>query len=424
MSVPKGNAIVAQSGGPTSVINSAVCGVIQEALKNNDKITGVFGAYNGILGVIKEELFDMGKESPETIEGLKTTPSAAIGSCRFKLRKLEESDEDYKRVLEVFKAHNVRYFFYSGGNDSMDTAAKIKDLSAKLGWDMIVMGVPKTIDNDLACTDHCPGYGSVAKFIAASAMEAGRDTESLWTFDTCAVMETMGRNAGWIAAAAGLARRTGEDAPHLIYVPEVSFSKEKFVQDVKKVHDKYKRCFIVASEGMKWDNGRYVAEDESALAKDSFGHAQLGGVAQVLKAIIENELGLKTRWMMQGLTQRNAMHFASLTDRDEAWLCGSTAVKHALDGTTGFMVTLERESTSPYKVTTGLAKLEDVANGEKKLPREWMNEEGNFPSREFLDYARPLIEGEVKLPMEGGLPKFMRFEKHWVEKKCPEYKTR
>lgn len=422
MSQVKGNALVAQSGGPTAVINASACGVIQEAMKH-DAITGVYGAHNGILGVLREELFDIGAEDPKTVDMLKTTPSAALGSCRHKLTSLEKSRADYERVLEVFQAHNIRYFFYAGGNDSMDTAAKIKDLSAQLNYEMVVMGVPKTIDNDLAHTDHCPGYGSVAKFIAASAMEAGRDTESLYTFDTCAVLETMGRNAGWIAAAAALARRTPEDAPHLIYVPEVPFKREQFVEDVRRVHAELGRCFVVASEGMKWDNGRYVAEDASSLARDSFGHAQLGGVAQVLKSIIEGELGLKTRWMMQGLTQRNAMHFASRTDRDEAYACGAEAVLRAVHGASGYMVTLERVSTDPYRIETGLAKLEDVANGEKKLPREWMNAEGNFPTSEFVDYLRPLVQGEVQIPIRDGLPLFMRFGRVWLPRKCAEYKV-
>jgi len=423
MSTIKGNALVAQSGGPTAVINSSVCGVVQEAAKH-EAITGMFAAYNGILGVLQEKIFDLGAEDPKAVEMLKTTPSAALGSCRHKLKGLEQSRADYERVLEVFRAHNIRYFFYAGGNDSMDTAAKIKDLSASEGYEMLVMGVPKTIDNDLAFTDHCPGYGSVAKFIAASSLEAGRDTESLYTFDTCAVLETMGRNAGWIAAASALARRDEEDAPHLVYVPEVSFSKEKFVEDVRAVHARLGRCFIAASEGMRWDNGRYVAEDPSVLAKDSFGHSQLGGVSQVLKAIIENELGLKTRWMMPGLTQRNAMHFASRTDRDEAWLCGAEAVRRAVSGTSGYMVTLERVSDRPYRARTGLARLEDVANGEKKLPVEWMNKEGNFPAQEFIDYAGPLIEGEVEVPIEGGVPLFMRFEKKWLPAKCGPYQVK
>ncbi|MBN2289749.1 MAG: 6-phosphofructokinase [Candidatus Glassbacteria bacterium] len=423
MSTVKGNALVAQSGGPTAVINASVCGVVQEAAKHQE-ITGMFAAHNGILGVLQEKLFDLGAEDPKAVEMLKTTPSAALGSCRHKLKSLEQSRADYERVLEVFRAHNIRYFFYAGGNDSMDTAAKIKDLSASLGYEMLVMGVPKTIDNDLAFTDHCPGYGSVAKFIATSVMEAGRDTESLYTFDTCAVLETMGRNAGWIAASAALARRSEEDAPHLVYVPEVSFSREKFVEDVRRVHARFGRCFIAASEGMRWDDGRYVSEDSSSLAKDSFGHSQLGGVSQALKAIIEHELGLKTRWMMQGLTQRNAMHFASRTDRDEAVLCGAEAVRQAVSGVSGFMVTLERTSNDPYRVDTGLAKLEDVANGEKKLPVDWMNEEGNFPTLEFIDYARPLVEGEVRVPVEGGVPLFMRFKKKWLPARCADYQVK
>jgi 6-phosphofructokinase 1 len=231
----------------------------------------------------------------------------------------------------------------------------------------------------------------------------------------------MGRNAGWIAAAGALARRSPEDAPHLVYVPEVRFTREKFVEDVRQVHAELGRCFIVASEGMTWENGKYVAEDTSDLAQDSFGHSQLGGVAQVLKRIIEDEVGIKTRWMMQGLTQRNAMHFASRTDRDEAYMAGTEAVHRAMEGVSGKMVTLERVTDEPYACETGLAELVDVANGEKKLPRDWMNREGNMPNEQYLNYARPLIEGEVEVPVEGGLPKFMRFERRWLPKKCAEY---
>jgi 6-phosphofructokinase 1 len=238
------------------------------------------------------------------------------------------------------------------------------------------------------------------------------------------VLETMGRNAGWIAAAAALARRCAEDAPHLVYVPEARFTRERFIQDVRRVHQEFGRCFIAASEGMRWEDGTYVAEDRSTLAKDSFGHSQLGGVAQVLKKIIEDELGFKTRWMMQGLTQRNAMHCASRTDRDEAWLAGTEAVRQAAAGTSGFMVTFERVSNSPYEIKTGLARLEDVANGEKKLPRDWMNEPGNMPTQKFIDYARPLIEGQVDLPTQDGLPVFMRFARKWLPKKCRAYGVR
>jgi len=286
----KANAIVAQSGGPTAVINSSACGVIQTAMKS-DKIERVIGATNGILGVLREDLFDISAEKPETIEALKRTPAAAIGSCRYKLKSLDESRSDYERILDVFKAHNIHYFFYCGGNDSMDTADKVNKLAAETGYELVCMGVPKTIDNDLACTDHCPGYGSVAKYVATCAMSAGKDTEALYTTDTCTILEVMGRNAGWIAAATGLARRVAEDAPHLIYMPEAAFSFDKLVADVKEVYREFGRVFIVAGEGLKDADGNYITADSGAFSRDSFGHVQLGGVAEMLKAVIEKEVG-------------------------------------------------------------------------------------------------------------------------------------
>jgi 6-phosphofructokinase 1 len=417
----KPNAIVAQSGGPTTVINSSACGVIQEAM-NCGKISKVFGATNGILGVLKEELFDITAESKETIEALKQTPAAAIGSCRYKLKSLEDSKADYERILEVFKAHDIHYFFYIGGNDSMDTADKVNKLAAQTGYELVCMGVPKTIDNDLAFTDHCPGYGSVAKYVATCAMEAGKDTEALYTTDTCTILEVMGRNAGWIAAATGLAARSSEDAPHLIYMPEVEFTLDKFVGDVRQVLKEFGRVFIVAGEGLKDKDGNHITADTGAFGKDSFGHVQLGGVAEILKAIIEKEVGIKARFNKLGTNQRSAMHFASLTDINEAYMCGQAAVKAAMRGENGKMVTLVRESNDPYKCSTGLADLSDVANGEKKVPPEYINGEGNHITDAMRDYVRPLVQGQAPVTVAGdGLPFYIRFERKPLEKKLPEY---
>jgi len=417
----KPNAIVAQSGGPTAVINASACGVIQTAMKSG-KIDRVLGATNGILGVLTEDLFDITAESSETIDALKQTPAAAIGSCRYKLKSLEENRADYQRILDVFKAHNIHYFFYAGGNDSMDTADKVNKLASDSGYELVCMGVPKTIDNDLAYTDHCPGYGSVAKYVATCAMEAGKDTEALYTTDTCTILEVMGRNAGWIAAAAGLAARVEEDAPHLVYVPEVAFTLEKFVSDVKEVLKKFGRVFIVAGEGLKNEDGTYITADAGAFAKDSFGHQQLGGVAEVLKEVVEKEAGIKARFNKLGTNQRSAMHFASRTDVDEAYLCGQKAVEAALAGENGKMVTLIRESNEPYKCSTGLAPLYDVANGEKMMPSEYINKKGNHITQAMRDYVCPLVQGEAPIKVAvDGLPVFMRFDRKPLDKKLPKF---
>ncbi len=417
MSELVGNAVVAQSGGPTAVINSSVCGVIQAAL-GSAAIPRVLAAHNGILGVLREELFDLGQERPADIEALRRTPSAALGSCRYKLKGLDDSRADYERILEVFRGHDIRYFFYIGGNDSMDTVDKLGALARETDYELRVMGIPKTIDNDLAETDHCPGYGSVAKYLATAVMEAGRDTEALYTTDTATVLETMGRNAGWIAAATGLAQRTAEDAPHLVYVPEIPFSIDRFVQDCKEVLGRLGRVFIVAAEGLVDENGDYVTAQRGAFATDAFGHRQLGGLAELLKNVVEEKVGVKCRYNKLGTCQRNAMHFASKTDSDEAYLVGQTAVRLALAGTTGKMVTLVRESDDPYQVTTGLASLYDVANGEKKLPRRYMNEAGNHITGEMRTYVGPLVQGEVPVEVgSDGLPVYVRLTRHFVEPK-------
>jgi 6-phosphofructokinase 1 len=407
----KGKCIVAQSGGPTAVINSSACGVIQEAFAHRE-ITGVYAAHNGILGVLNEEIFDLGRESRKTIEGLKTSPSAALGSCRYKVRE----DADYARILDVFARHDIRYFFYIGGNDSMDTADKVAQLAARRGYAFRAMGVPKTIDNDLAFTDHCPGYGSVIKYLATMVMEAGRDTESMYTADTVNVIEAMGRNAGWIAAGTALARRNDEDGPHIILLPEAPFDREKFTAKVRSYLDTIRRCVIVVSEGTKTADGAYISEQKGEFARDSFGHTQLGGAAQYIKSLIEEEVKVKARFAIPSTIQRNGIHFASLTDAREAWQAGSHAVKLAVQGVSGKMVVLKRVSNSPYRCEIGVADLAKVANGEKLFPREWITPDGFFVTKDFSTYALPLIKGEVKTVMKDGLPEFMRFEKHFISK--------
>ena len=425
MAVPKGNCLIAQSGGPTAVINASVAGVIEEAAEHS-AVTGIYGALNGIRGLLLEEIFDLGKEPRSNIAGLHRTPAAALGSCRYKLKDLQTNRADYARILEVFEAHNIRYFFYAGGNDSMDTADKTANLAADTGYELVAIGIPKTIDNDLACTDHCPGYGSVAKYVAAVAMEAGHDTEALYTSDTCTVLEVMGRNSGWIAAATALASRGEEDAPHLIYLPEAVFSIEKFVTDVKTVQKKLRRAFIVVGEGLKDKDGNYITTQTGDFAKDSFGHLQLGGVAEMLKAIVEEQAGFKCRYIKLGTCQRNAMHFASATDASEAAMCGRAAVRAAMEGVAGKMVTLLRhEGSKGYECTTGLAELSEVANGEKKVPADYISKDENFVTEAFRQYARPLIRGQVKIELaEDGLPVYVRLEKHMLKKKTPVYQLK
>ena len=405
----RGNAIIAQSGGPTAVINASACGAIQEAMKHSE-ISGVYAAHNGILGILNDEIFDLSKEDPEDIENLRRTPAAALGSCRYKVR----SEEDFQKILDVFKKHNIRYFFYIGGNDSMDTADKVNTLARKTGYEFVAMGIPKTIDNDLAFTDHCPGYGSVIKYLGTMVMEAGRDTEALYTTDTVNVIEAMGRNAGWIAAGTALARRSEEDAPHIILLPERPFDKEEFKERVRYYLDTIKRCVIVVSEGTKNPDGSYISEQKGEFAKDAFGHTQLGGAAQFIKSVVENEVKVKSRFAIPSTIQRTGSHFASKTDADEAYMAGQKAVQLALAGENGKMVTLQRAAGKEYRCETGSAELSAVANGEKYFPKEWISKDGFFVSDDFLEYARPLVQGEVQPLIEGGLPKYVRFKKFFI----------
>jgi 6-phosphofructokinase len=412
MSKLVGNAIFGQSGGPTSVINASAAGVITEALKT-DCIPRVFGAANGIRGILEEKFYDMSKEDPRELELLKTTPSSALGSVRYKLADPDEDDTDYKRILEVFKKYDIRYFFYNGGNDSMDTCNKVSKFMQKVGYDCRVMGVPKTIDNDLDKTDHCPGYASAAKYVATATMEVYHDAMVYDTPMVC-VLEVMGRNAGWLTAATALAAYKGT-GPHLIYLPELAFDMDKFIADCKKAYKENNGKLIVAvSEGVKDKDGKYISEYGSDLAKtkDSFGHAQLGGTAQVLANVLKDELNCKTRAIEFSLLQRCAAHCASKTDVEEAFTAGQKAVQFAVEGTTDHMVAYERsEKDGKHFCNYILVNLDDVANTEKEVPREWINAEGTGLNQHFIDYALPLIEGESSPPIEEGLPRFAKLKK-------------
>ena len=414
-----GNLLVAQSCGPTAVINASVAGVIQEAGRHPDQIEEIYGGLNGILGILNEELIDLQDERRQTIEGLKHTPAAALGTCRYKLdfkKKPEKAAQDMDRLFEVFQAHNIRYFFYAGGNDSQDTAHKIHEQAVARGWKMRVIGVPKTIDNDLPHTDHCPGYGSVIKYNAATVMEVAADVKSMATDDgSCCIIEVMGRAAGWIAAGTVLAKRKPTDAPHIILLPEIPFVEEAFLAKVKETVAALKYCIVVAGEGIKYPSGEEVGVDKSRL--DAFGHAVRGGAADRLAEIVQGRMNLKTRTVKLGYAQRAAAHCASLTDMTEAVACGEAAVKAAVAGQSGFMVKIVRTQENPYQWTTGTQPLGDIANVEHFIPREWISADGMMVNEQFVAYARPLIEGEVKVPMEGGLPKFAVLERSPVEKK-------
>jgi len=415
-----GNLLVAQSGGPTAVINASVAGVIQEAGRHAC-IEEIYGGLNGILGILNETLIDLGDEKVRTIESLKHTPAAALGTCRYKIdfkKKPEKAAQEMNRLFEVFQAHNIRYFFYAGGNDSQDTAHKIHEQAVQRGWDMRVIGVPKTIDNDLPHTDHCPGYGSVIKYNATTVMEIAADVGSMATDDgACCIIEVMGRSAGWIAAGVVLARRKPDDAPHIILLPEVPFREAAFLAKVKETTAALKYCIVVVGEGLKNEQGEEIGADKSRV--DAFGHPVLSGAADRLAEIVQGKLNLKTRTVKLGYAQRAAAHCASETDVEEATACGAAGVRAAVEGKSGYMVKLVRVRNHPYEWTTDLQPLADIANVEHFIPREWISEDGFLPNEKFIEYARPLIEGELHLPMEGGLPKFAVLEKIPVAKKLP-----
>ena len=410
MSELKGACIFGQSGGPTSVINASAAGVFQEALKQGC-ITKVYGAAHGIKGVLEEQLYDMGQEDASELDLLRTTPSSALGSVRYKLKDAADDDTDYKRMLEVFKKYNVRYFFYNGGNDSMDTCNKISKFMQKSGYECRVMGVPKTIDNDLWGTDHCPGYGSAAKYIATSTMEVYHDAR-VYDTGTITILEIMGRNAGWLTAAASLAASRGL-GPDLIYLPEIPFDVDSFTERVSEIYKKNNYVIVAVSEGIKDKDGKYISEYGSDLAKtkDSFGHAQLGGLAATLADIAKQKTGAKVRAIEFSLLQRCAAHLGSKTDVDEAYLAGQMAVKYAVEGKTDYMVAFEREQGSDYQCNIKLIKLDDVANKEKKVPREWITEDGTGLNEKYIEYAMPLVQGQSSPPFINGLPKYAKLKK-------------
>ena len=406
-----GNCLVAQSGGPTAVINASVAGVISEAL-NQECIEEIYGGMNGVLGILKEDLIDLAEESQQNIRGLRYTPASALGTCRFKLKR----DQEYERILEVFEAHNIRYFFYCGGNDSQDTADKISKLAQSKGYALRVIGVPKTIDNDLVTTDHCPGYGSVVKYLCSVVKESALDHEAMGQHDLASIIEVMGRNAGWIAAGTTLAKskENPNDAPHLIYLPELPFSQDKFVEDVQNVLKKNRYCMVVVGEGLVDKDGNYVAN--SASGQDAFGHQQLGGVGDYLANYIEQNLAVKARSCKLGIGQRAAAQCSSQTDNDEAFMAGQAAVKAAMAGETDKMVILVRGEGETYSCETGLAPLSEIANGVKEIPSDWISEDGVSMTAKFIKYAQPLIMGEVEVPFENGVPAYVRLSKRRVRK--------
>ena len=400
----KGRCVFAQSGGPTTVINASIAGGLLEALEN-ESVTGVLCAHHGIKGVLDEDFFDISLEDKAELEALKHTPASAFGSVRYKLKNPAEDDTDYRRILEVFKKYDVRYFFYNGGNDSMDTCDKISKYMQKSGYDVNVIGIPKTIDNDLCGTDHCPGYGSAAKYIANSIMEINRDA-SIYPSPLVVVVEIMGRNAGWLTAASKLASVNGFGAD-LIYLPETPFSYEKFLSDVKTVVDAKKYCIVAVSEGIRFENGKYVGEDQSST--DVFGHSQLGGVCSILKAKAKS-LGLKCKAVELNILQRCAAHCASDTDIEESFNAGRQAVKKAVDGETDKMIAFRRKPGETYEIEYVAEPLSSAANAEKQIPAEWITADGTNLTDDFVAYALPLISGEPKRRLKNGLPVYAKLK--------------
>lgn len=411
-----GACIFGQSGGPTSVINASAAGVFLEALAQKN-ITAVYGAAHGIKGILDEKLYDIGKEDKAELELLKYTPSSALGSVRYKLKSADVDETDFKRILEVFKKYNVRYFFYNGGNDSMDTCNKVSKYLLAAGYDCNVIGVPKTIDNDLFGTDHCPGYASAAKYVATSMMELNLDAK-VYDKGQVTVIEIMGRNAGWLTAAAALANYKGLGAD-LIYLPELPFDIEKFLVKVKGVMDKNNgKCIVAVSEGIKTAEGEYVAEaiSKSSMAKDNFGHAQLGGLAVKLADLVGERYGVKVRGIEFSLMQRCGAHLASKVDVEEAFRAGQEAVRAAVSGETDKMVVFQRDmSSGSYVCNYKLMDVAFAANAEKKVPLEWITEDGTMLGKDYIDYALPLIQGDCKAPLEDGLPRFAKLNKVYVK---------
>ena len=409
------NAFYAQSGGVTAVINASACGVIETARAHPDKIGKVFAGRNGIIGALTEDLIDTTLESAADIAALRTTPSGAFGSCRYKLKSLTEHKAQYERLIEVFKAHDIGYFFYNGGGDSADTCNKVSQLSEAMGYPVQAIHVPKTVDNDLPLTDTCPGFGSVAKYVATSMREAGFDVASMSRTSTKVfVMEVMGRHAGWITAACGLAAEQAGDPPHILLFPEVPFDEDKFLARVKETVDKYDYCTVGVSEGLLDKEGKLMAETG---ARDAFGHAQLGGIGPQIAALINAKLGYKYHWAVADYLQRAARHIASKTDVDQAYAVGKAAVEMAIAGKNAVMPAIRRLSDSPYKWDIVEAPLAQVANVEKKMPKDFITEDGFGITEACRRYLAPLIEGEDAPPYKNGLPDYVRLKNIAVAKK-------
>lgn len=415
------NAFYAQSGGVTAVINATACGVIETARGLPEKIGKVYAGANGILGALHENLIDTSLESDEAIAALRHTPGGAFGSCRYKLKDIDTHRAEYERLIEVFKAHDIGYFFYNGGGDSSDTAHKVSQLSEKLGYPLTCIGIPKTVDNDLPYTDNCPGFGSVAKYVAVSIKEASLDIESMYETSTKVfIMEVMGRHAGWIAAAGGLASEQEGDPPHIIIFPEIPFDKALFLKRVQNCIDEKGYCVIVISEGAQYEDGTFLAD---AGSKDAFGHTQLGGVAATLAQIVKAELGLKYHYAVADYLQRSARHIASGTDLDHAFAVGKAAVELAVAGKNAVMPIIVREEGDRYAWHIEDVELSKVANVEKKMPREFISEDGFHITDAARGYLAPLIQGEAYPPYSDGIPQYVRLQNRMAEKKLPPFEA-
>ena len=412
------NAFYAQSGGVTAVINASASGVIETARKHPDQIGTVYAGENGIIGALTENLIDTSVETDADIAALTHTPSGAFGSCRYKMKSLEANRAEYERLIEVFKAHNIGYFFYNGGGDSADTCLKVSQLSESMGYPIQAIHIPKTVDNDLPVTDNCPGFGSVAKYIAVSTMEASFDVASMAATSTkIFVLEVMGRHAGWIAAAGGL---VDSSIPVVILFPEIDFNEEKFLEKVDMNVKEFGYCTIVVSEGTKWPDGKFLAEQGT---RDDFGHAQLGGAAPVVANIVKKALGYKFHWAVADYLQRSARHLASHSDVEQAYALGKAAVEMALDGKNSIMPSIVRLSNNPYKWEIGYGELKDIANVEKMMPENYISEDGFSITKSCREYLLPLIEGENYPPYNNGLPDYVVMQKSKVKKKLPPFEV-
>lgn len=416
----KGNAVYAQSGGVTSVINGSAYGVITEAMKSGF-IDKIYGAFQGINGILDENLVDLQEESPDAIEALRYTPGAALRSCRRKLPDLDKNRKEFERIVQVLEAHDIRYFFYNGGNDSMDTTYKISQIAGQMGYDLMSIGVPKTVDNDLPITDNCPGFGSTAKYNAISILEGGLDVESMCRDSTKVfVLETMGRHAGWIAASTAMARRNDGEPPHLILLPERPVAQDKFLDQVDKTVTEKGYCVVAVSEGAKDTNGKFLADSGQI---DQFGHVQLGGVVHIIQSMIKSNLKLKTHGALLDYCQRSGRHIASRVDVEQAIACGQHAVAIAEEQLNGKMVTLVRKSNDPYQWSVSHTDASNIANQEKMLPDSYISEDGFDITDEFVKYCRPLIEGEDSPPYFAGVPQYKKLKNKIIPKKLSEFSS-